>query len=87
MCAGRMPEPSLELLVRRFPSHALAIRRLYIHDPEFRAVCGDCSEVQRALEYWQGSDEAAPERVAEYRRMLEELEDEALAMVTMRGST
>ena len=65
----------------------MAIRRLYIHDPEFRAVCGDCSEVQRALEYWQGSDEAAPERVAEYRRMLEELEAEALAMLTMHGST
>ncbi len=82
-----MPDPSLELLVRRFPGHALAIRRLYIQDPEFRVVCGDCSEVQRALEYWQTTDDAAPERVAEYRRMLEELEAEALAMLTMHGST
>jgi hypothetical protein len=73
--------PSIDLLVNRFPRHELAIRRLYVRDPEFRAVCDDYAEVQRALEHWQAADRAAPGRVAEYRRMLEELEAEALTFL------
>jgi hypothetical protein len=73
--------PSIDLLVSRFPRHELAIRRLYVRDPEFRAVCDDYGEVQRALAHWQANDHAVPGRVAEYRRMLEELETEAQAML------
>jgi hypothetical protein len=73
--------PSIDLLVNRFPRHEFAIRRLYVRDPEFRAVCDDYGEVQRALEHWQATDQAAPGRVAEHRRMLEELEAEALAFL------
>jgi outer membrane protein assembly factor BamD (BamD/ComL family) len=73
--------PSIDLLVSRLPRHELAIRRLYVRDPEFRSVCDDCAEVQRALAHWQAADPPLPERVAEYRRMLEELEAEALAVL------
>jgi hypothetical protein len=79
------PVPSINLLVSRFPRHELAIRRLYARDPEFRAVCDDYGEVQHALAHWQANDQAAPERVAEYRRMLEELEAEALAFLNASG--
>ena len=79
--------PSIDLLVSRFPRHEFAIRRLYVRDPEFRAVCDDYGEVQRALEHWQATDQAAPGRVAEYRRMLEELEAEALAFLNASGDT
>ena len=79
--------PSIDLLVTRFPRHELAIRRLYVRDPEFRAVCDDYGEVQRALEHWQATDQAAPRRVAEYRRMLEELEAEALTFLTAARAT
>jgi outer membrane protein assembly factor BamD (BamD/ComL family) len=78
---GADPVPSLDLLLNRFPSHELAIRRLYRRDPEFRAVCDDYREVQRALQHWQAADRAAPERVAEYRQMLDELAAEALAFL------
>jgi hypothetical protein len=71
--------PSIDPLVSRFPRHEFAIRRLYDRDPAFREVCDDYAEVQRALEHWQAADEGVPERVAQYRRMLEELEAEALA--------
>jgi hypothetical protein len=76
-----------DLLVSRFPRHELAIRRLYVRDPEFRAVCDDYGEVQRALEHWQAKGQAAPGRVAEYRRMLEELEAEALTFLSAPGDT
>jgi hypothetical protein len=66
----------------RFPRHEFAIRRLFVRDPEFRSVCDDYGEVQRALEHWQAAARPVPERVAEYRRMLAELEAEALGMLT-----
>lgn len=71
-------QPSIDLLVSRFSSQEFAIRRLYVHDPEFRAVCSDYCEVLRALEYWHTNDQAVPDRVTEYRQMLRELEAEML---------
>jgi hypothetical protein len=79
--------PSSDLLVSRFPRHEFAIRRLYVRDPEFRAVCDDYDQVRRALEHWQASDRGVPGRVAEYRRMLEELEAEALTFLNASGDT
>ncbi len=77
--------PSIDLLVSRYPRHEFAIRRLYLRDPEFRAVCDDYSEVQHALEHWQAADQAVPGRTAEYRQMLAELEAEALTFVNAFG--
>jgi outer membrane protein assembly factor BamD (BamD/ComL family) len=85
--AGRVEVQSIDLLVNRLPTHEFAIRRLYVRDPEFRAVCDDYGEVQRALEHWRATDQAAPGRVAEYRQMLEELEAEALAFLNASGDT
>jgi outer membrane protein assembly factor BamD (BamD/ComL family) len=78
---------SIDLLVSRLPRHEFAIRRLYVRDPEFRAVCDDYGEVQHALEHWQAAEQAEPGRVAEYRRMLEELEAEALTFLNAFGDT
>jgi hypothetical protein len=77
--------PSIDLLVGRFPRHELAIRRLYLRDPEFRAVCDDYREVRRALEHWQAPEQVVPGRLAEYRHVLEELEAEALAFLHASG--
>jgi hypothetical protein len=71
----------IETLARRFPQHASTIRRLEARDPDFRAICADYDEAQRALKHWQAAGEAAPERVAEYRQILVELEAEALAIL------
>jgi hypothetical protein len=70
---------AIEALARRFPQHASTIRRLHARDPDFRSICDDYGEAQRALKHWAG--EAAPERVAEYRRILVELETEVLALL------
>jgi hypothetical protein len=74
----------IETLAQRFPQHATTIRRLRARDPSFRAICEDYGEAQRALKHWQAASQAAPERVAEYRQILMELEAEALAILEAR---
>lgn len=71
----------IEGLARRFPQHASTMRRLQARDPSFRSICDDYGAAQRALEYWEAAGQAAPERVAEYRQILTELEAEALAIL------
>jgi uncharacterized protein YdcH (DUF465 family) len=73
-----MADNAIEILARRFPQHASTIRRLQARDPSFRSICEDYNDVQRALEHWEAASPAAPERVAEYRQSLQELETEAL---------
>jgi hypothetical protein len=70
-----------ETLARRFPQHAAMIRRLQAHDAGFRSICSDYGEARRALEYWQAAGPAAPERAAEYRQIVSELEAEILAIL------
>jgi hypothetical protein len=70
-----------EALARRFPQHASKIRGLQARDPDFRSICDDYDRARRALKHWEAAGRAAPERVAEYRQILEELEAEALAIL------
>jgi hypothetical protein len=77
-----MPDvAAIEVLVRRFPDHARSIQRLQAVDVTFRAICEDYGDALRALRYWQAADQASHKRAEEYRRLIEELEDEALAAV------
>ena len=55
--------------------------QLRARDPSFRSICDDYVDAQRALKHWQAAGQAAPERVAEYRQILAELEAEALAIL------
>jgi uncharacterized protein YdcH (DUF465 family) len=71
----------IEALACRFPQHPSAIRRLHARDPDFRSICDDYDDAQRALKHWEAAGRAAPERVAEYREILKELEEEALAIL------
>jgi hypothetical protein len=72
---------AIAALVRRFSEHACSIRRLAAADATFRAICEDYREALRALAHWQAADQSAQQRAAEYRRLVKELEDEALAAV------
>jgi hypothetical protein len=76
-----MAGDAIETLACRFPLHASTIRRLHARDPSFRSICDDYAEVQRALKHWEAAGRAAPERAAEYRESLQELETEALAIL------
>lgn len=81
----RLAPSHADHLLERYPEHELAIRRLRARDPEFRAVCDDLEAVLQALERWQGSGREAPRRIEEYRRLLAELEAEALAFLKQPG--
>jgi hypothetical protein len=75
-----MPDvDAVEALVRRFPDRARSIRRLQAEDATFRAICEDYAEARRALAYWQRADQASHRKAEEYRRLVQELEDEAAA--------
>jgi hypothetical protein len=71
----------IESLACRFPQHASTIRRLGARDPNFRSICENYGEAQRVLKHWEAAGQAAPERAAEYRQILTELEAEALAIL------
>jgi hypothetical protein len=70
-----------EALAWRFPQHASRIRRLQARDAEFRSICNDYDRARRALKRWEAAGQVAPERVAEYRQIVEELEAEALTIL------
>jgi hypothetical protein len=71
----------IEVLASRFPQHAWSIRRLQARDPGFCSICDDYGAAQRALKHWEAADQVAPERVAEYRQIVAELEAEVLAIL------
>jgi hypothetical protein len=67
-------------LVRRFPDHTRSIRWLEAEDANFRAICEDYDDALRALEHWQAADQASRGTAEEYRRLVTDLEEEALAL-------
>ncbi|HSA80985.1 MAG TPA: hypothetical protein VLE23_09185 [Geminicoccaceae bacterium] len=69
---------AIAALGQRFPHHARKIRRLQAVDATFRAICEDYGEALRALAHWQAADQSAQQRAEEYRRLVKELEHEAL---------
>ena len=72
---------AIDALVRRFPEHARTIRRLQAEDANFRSICEDYAEGLRALAYWQAAGRSCEQKAEEYRRLVEELEEEALEAV------
>jgi hypothetical protein len=80
-----MPDEDASALARRFPAQAQRIRRLQAEDATFRAVCEDYAEALHALAYWQAADRSSHRKAEEYRRLVKELEDEALASLKARA--
>lgn len=69
-------------IVARFPQRELEIRRCFARDAQFRAVCADHEEATRAHRHWlhaaKGGDPEASRKAADYERLIDELEQEAL---------
>lgn len=64
-------------VIAAFPGQALAIRRLYLCDPDFRAACDDYADAAEALQRWRGVDA----RAVDYREIVLELEQEITAIL------
>jgi len=65
-------------VVDRFPHREFEIARRSATDPQFRAICADHGEAEKALCYWQKVAEDADQRIQEYRALLSELDSEIL---------
>ena len=64
----------------QLPEHRYPIRERMGVDQEFRSLCEDYGDAFEALRHWEGSaDSHRPARIAEFRRLLGELETEILA--------
>ncbi|MCB1312704.1 MAG: hypothetical protein KDK29_12875 [Sedimentitalea sp.] len=72
------------LIAERWPEHLLKVRRRCAIDPGFREVVADYHEARCALTRWRGIDLTMSERVADYERLVRELESEIEAGVTPR---
>lgn len=73
---------AITALGRRFPDRARKIRRLQAEDATFRAICEDYGAALDALAHWRAADQSAQQKAEEYRRLVQELEDEVLAVLT-----
>lgn len=73
----RTPHLDLNPIIARFPTAARAIRRLALSDPAFRSICEDHSLASATLErFRQLSEHSERPEVAEYRGLVEGLQDE-----------
>ena len=70
----------LTAVIRMFPAHEFALRRLYSSDPEFGSLCEDYGLAVGALDRWK-DDRSRSER---YRQLVDELEEEILEFIEGR---
>ena len=64
----------LALITSRFEGSSDLIAQAFKKDKEFRSICKDYCDCDRALESWRNSDAAvAEQRLQEYSELLEEL--------------
>jgi len=69
--------PGLFLIMRRFPAQKNTLRRLYMSNSTFQAVCRDYQVCANALAYWrQSTEDRALERHCEYQELQQSLEQE-----------
>jgi predicted hydrolase (HD superfamily) len=69
-------------IVARFPQRELEIRRCYMRDAQFQAICADYEEAMRALRHWQHASEKGDaeglRNATDYENLVAELEQEVL---------
>ena len=67
----------VDLALERFPESAALVRKLYLKDERFRAVCEDLALAVSSLRSFENRKDAhlRPE-IADYQRLLKELEGE-----------
>jgi hypothetical protein len=69
--------PRLAAALRRFASRSTQLEREVLKNPDFRSLCEDYGEAVEALERWSKSNHSpSPQRVLEYQRLVDELEQE-----------
>ena len=74
-------------ILERFPDKSHSLTNLMKEDPEFLSICEDYDVCANALRYWEKSKKPEAEtRVQEYQTLVEELEAEIAAVLTVQES-
>jgi len=72
-------QTSLFSVMKRFPDHKDAVKKLFAESESFQTVCEDYRRCAEALRHWNRStSEEAPARREEYEALLRGLEEEIL---------
>ena len=78
-------QPSIFLVMNRFPDRRDILRRIYRTSESFRSICHNYQKCNKALEHWDKSKSAeASDRYQEYSVLLEELELEIIQSLEPR---
>ncbi|GMG85118.1 hypothetical protein LNKW23_43340 [Paralimibaculum aggregatum] len=64
------------IIAKRWPDRNLEIRRRCAVDADYRSIVSDYVEARSALDRWRRSDPAGSGRVADYERLVRELDAE-----------
>lgn len=77
----RSPPKSLRAVVARIPWDTGELEQRFERDEHFQAVCRDFAEAFEALDRWQRTAGEDDRRAMDYKRLLEELELELIALL------
>jgi hypothetical protein len=81
----RVIQPSLFLIMKRFPDCRNALRQKYRTSESFQSLCQNYQKCTVALGHWVKSEhEEAPSRQREYSELKEELELEIIQSLEER---
>lgn len=61
-------------IAERWPNRVFEFRRRCAADPEFGSILSDYHEARSALDRWRRVDPASSVRIADYERLVRELE-------------
>ena len=77
---------SIFTIFDHFPENREMIRRLFVINPDFQALCEDFNQCLKALNYWSKTDRTdAPGRRQEYLELKNELELEIIQFLNESG--
>jgi hypothetical protein len=72
----------VDFVIERFPGKASAVRRLYLRDQNFRAICDDLALCTASLQAFEArKDGRRTKEIHEYRALQHELETELRSLL------
>ena len=81
-------QPSLFLVMGKFPERKSALREVYRSSESFRLLCRSYQKCSEAVNYWKLSErEEAPDRYREYAELFQELELDIIQSLEREGYT
>jgi hypothetical protein len=78
-------QPPLSFVLRLFPGAAVAVRRLYLANDEFRCICEDYALACAGFRRLSTTATPRPDEIADYRSVMDDLERELFTYIARAG--